>query len=485
MKKIFHTKEKKTSKNKKNRTILAIMLLFPIIVSLSTKNPKDTSLVGNLYPAKDVYFLYDLSYLKNEKQIREHTIFEHELELIQSAEEYLILDLFLFNDEYPRDKMTFPNSVKTMTDALINKKKLNPSMPIILITDPINNFYGAYEQRHITRLKQAGIDVVITDLNKLKDSNPLLSGYYRCYAQWFGTKGLAWIPNIFDKSAPKINLRSIIKLSNFKGNHRKVLISEKEAIISSSNPHDASGYHSNIAVHFKGDMVKELLNSEKTVIAFSGGMVPSISYESTTFSETEEEIFIRLLTEKGIFDTLLNNIQQTKEGDEIRIAIFYLADLKVLDALGKAAMRGVDIKIIADPNKDAFGIEKNGNPNRPALCSFAKKYPSLQVRWYNTNGEQYHGKTACFSYTSKNETHIMLGSANFTRRNLEGYNLETDAELIMPNTAPQAVEINTYFDRLWNNQDGMYTLPLEDYYTESFLRNILWKIQEKTGICTW
>ena len=65
-------------------------------------------------------------------------------------------------------------------------------MPVVLITDPINNFYGAYEQKYITKLKEAGVDVVITELNALKDSNIFVSGYYRCYTKWFGTKGLCW-----------------------------------------------------------------------------------------------------------------------------------------------------------------------------------------------------------------------------------------------------------------------------------------------------
>ncbi len=37
---------------------------------------------------------------------------------------------------------------------------------------------------------------------------------------------------------------------NFKANHRKILITENEALITSANVHDASAYHSNIALWF-------------------------------------------------------------------------------------------------------------------------------------------------------------------------------------------------------------------------------------------
>lgn len=74
------------------------------------------------------------------------------------------------------------------------------------------------------------------------------------------------------------------------------------------------------------------------------------------------------------------------------MGIFYISDVKVLSALSEAAKRGVNIQIIADPNKDAFGLKKNGTPNRMALSRLAKENGSIKIRWYHTNGEQYHSK---------------------------------------------------------------------------------------------
>ncbi|MBQ2942510.1 MAG: phospholipase [Clostridia bacterium] len=474
----------KKTKKKIKALIIAVLLIFPLIVSAMTKMPEGTSYKGEYYPTTDFEFIYDLSYEKGGETIREHNILEENLRLINEADEFIIADLFLFNDEYNKDSGLYPKSVERVTDALIAKKAENPDMPVVLITDPINNFYGAYEQKYITKLKDGGVDVVITELNALKDSNILVSGYYRCYTKWFGTDGLYWLPNFFEKDAHKVNLRSVIKLANFKANHRKVVITDKEAMVSSANPHDPSSYHSNIALRLKGDVIGDLLETEKTVIALSGGIVPDVTYSYG--GETVGEIpKIRIVTENEIKNSLIESMDASGYGDEIRLGIFYISDFDILDALGRAADRGADVKIVADPNKDAFGIEKNGSPNRSALCELYEEHENVDVRWYATKGEQYHGKTAVFNYKRNGETRVILGSANFTRRNIGGFNLETDAEIIMDSTDKRAEGINAYFDRIWENEDGEYTLPIEEYYEDGFLMRILWKIQEVTGLCSW
>ena len=463
--------------------VLAVLMIVPFVCSILSDSPEWSSYSSDYYDVDDFSFIYDLSYQKDGQTVREHNIFKENLRLISEAEKYIIADLFLFNDEYDKTKGEYPSFVKDYSDALILKKQQNPEMPIVLITDPINNFYGAYEQKHITRLKEVGVQVVITELDELKDSNPLLSGFYRCYTNWLGTSGMCWLPNFFEKGKDGTNLRAVIKLANFKANHRKVLITDKEAIVSSANPHDASGYHSNVAVRMKGALIGELIESEMNVIRMSGGVVPDVTYENVAFDSSNAKI--RLITEKAIFDALVDNIDKSDAGDEIRIGIFYISDFDLLASLGAAADRGVDIRIVADPNKDAFGIEKNGSPNRSALCSLSEKHNNIDVRWYATNGEQYHGKTAVFNFKDEEETRVIIGSSNFTRRNFKGFNLETDVEIIMKRDDQRAEEINAYFERIWNNNNGVYTLPIDEYYEDSVFKDVIWRIQEATGLCRW
>ena len=464
-------------KKKKIMILVLLLIIIPILYSLNTKNPPGTNLSSDFKDA-DCEFLYDLTYLKDGKRLHEKRIFKHEMELIKNAKDFLMVDFFLFNDEYP-DTMSFPNQVEEMTDLLIAKKKENPAMPILFVTDPINNFYGAYEEDNLKRLRENGIDVVVTDLNKMRDSNALVSGFYRAYLQWFGTSGGGWIKNFFDKDADKVNIRSILKLANFKGNHRKVLISEKEALVASANPHDPSAHHSNVAMAFHGKSMEDLIRSESIFFDKLPSVIENFKAEAVT-----SPYKLKVITEGKIYDEISKNIKETKKGDEINLGIFYLSEFRILRELGEASKRGVDVKIIADLNKDAFGLEKNGSPNRPALSELKEDYPDINIRWYQTSGEQFHTKFIYFDFKDKNPLAI-LGSANYTRRNLDNFNLETNLAVEMEKDSPMVKEMKDYYARIWNNKGGNYTLPLEDFYEKGFLLRILWKIQEKTGLCTW
>lgn len=464
-------------KKKKIMILILLLIIIPIIYSLNTKNVPGTNLSSDFRDA-DCEFLYDLTYLKDGKRIHEKRIFNREMELIKNAQDFLMLDFFLFNDEYP-NSMTFPSQVKEMTDLLIAKKKENPEMPILFVTDPINNFYGAYEEDNLKRLRENGIEVVVTDLNKMRDSNALVSGIYRAYLQWFGTSGGGWIKNFFDKDADKVNVRSILKLANFKGNHRKVLISEKEALVASANPHDPSAHHSNVAMVFHGKSMEDLIRSESIFFDKLPNVIENFKAEEVT-----SPYKLKVITEGKIYDEISKNIKETKKGDEINLGIFYLSEFRILRELGEAAKRGVNVKIIADLNKDAFGLEKNGSPNRPALSELKEDYPDINIRWYQTSGEQFHTKFIYFDFKDKDPLSI-LGSANYTRRNLDNFNLETNLAVEMKKDSPMAGEMKNYYARIWNNEDGDYTLPIEDFYESRFIMRILWKIQEKTGLCTW
>lgn len=408
----------------KIRYIIILLLLVPFIYSLFTKNYKNSNLDGEFYPAKNVDFLHDLTYMKDGQLVKDQSIFKEQIKLIANAKEFIILDLFLYNDEYDRSKMDFANQVEEMTEALIKKHKEDPSLDIVFITDELNNFYGSYKQKHLKRLETEGIKVNLVNLNTIRDSNPLYSVLYRFYIKHFGQSDKGFIKNIFDPQGPKLSIRSFLRLLNFKANHRKVLITEEAALVSSSNPHDPSSKHSNVAVKFYGKAMEDLIKSELGLVTDKYENIQAFKAEEVL----DKNIKIRAISEKKIFDALEENILKAEEGDQINIGIFYIADRKLLKSLADASKRGVEIRIIADLNKDAFGLEKNGAPNRPALSQLVDENPEIQVRWYQTHGEQFHTKMAIFSYKDK-DPRIILGSANFTRRNLQNYNLETDLEL--------------------------------------------------------
>ena len=113
--------------------------------------------------------------------------------MIKTAEEFIILDMFLFNDDYERTNQ-YPKISAVLVDALIEKKKQNPTIKIIVLTDPINSFYGSYSPKHLHRLEKAGVPLVYTDLTSLRDPNPVYSGFWRAVLQWFRSPEEGWPP---------------------------------------------------------------------------------------------------------------------------------------------------------------------------------------------------------------------------------------------------------------------------------------------------
>ncbi|MBU5255946.1 phospholipase D family protein [Tissierella praeacuta] len=470
---------------KYKKLILGLIPIF-ILNGFITPIPKETSFEGIDRNAQNIEFLYDLTYKKDGNSVKEQSIFKEQLKLIEEAEKFIIADMFLFNDDYNRKfKVEYPNISEQLTDALIKKKNSNPKIKIIFITDEINNFYGVYESHYIKRLKENDIDVVITDLGKLRDSNPIYSGVWRSLIKWFGTSGKGWLPNSFRPDSSKVTLRGYLKLLNFKANHRKVIISEKNAIVSSMNPHDASGYHSNIGFKMNGDIILDLISSELEIAKLSGYKGEDDFKISHNLNVEEiNSTTIALITESKIRDNLIKEIKNTKKGNKIMIGMFYLSHRDIIKELINAAERGVDVKLVLDPNKDAFGIEKNGIPNRQVAYEMKKRSNnSIEVKWYGTHGEQYHTKMVIIE--KENQAIIIGGSANLTRRNLDDYNLEANVMVKTLKDTKLYEDIKGYFNRIWTNEDGDYTIEYENYREDSFMKTLIYRFQEWSGLSTF
>src|SRR5690606_254013 len=85
----------------------------------------------------------------------------------------------------------------------------------------------------------------------------------------------------------------------------------------------------------------------------------------------------------------------------------------------------------------------------------------IQIRWYNTGQEQYHPKLLYIK--TKDSIIIIGGSTNFTQRNMDDYNLETNVKIEAKAESRIANEMDDYFIRQWNNRDGEFTLDFEKY----------------------
>lgn len=463
--------------------ILALVYIGIILWHTYKPLPPGISYTSELHEVENVDMLYDLSFAQDKKG----TGMEHELRIfdeingmIGRAEEFIVLDFFLF-DNYNDQKTDFPSVAENLTEHLLKKKEAMPDMPIYFITDPLNQGYGSYDNELLDEMKKAGVEVIVTDLDKLRDSTPLYSGFYRAFFQWFDTDGGGWLPNGISSDAPDLKLSSYLKMMNIKANHRKAIITDQEALISSANPHNASGFHGNMAFKVSGPVLNDMLESEEAVSKMSGG--PELP--RTDVKEQQGEYQVQYVTERKILDALLQDLEKTKKGDRIRLAMFYMAESDIVEALTEAANRGVEVQLILDPNQNAFGNEKTGLPNRPVVNEMLEESDDqVQVRWYNTVIGQFHTKTIMIE--TAEETIISGGAANYTERALDNYNLENNIRIIAPNDSELTNDMIDYFDRLWSNEDALYTLDTEEYQdTFSFLQRGIYGFQKLFKLTTY
>jgi hypothetical protein len=450
-------------------------------------------------PLADIEFLSDVTSADVfGAPVARQQIFDSILELVSGAREFLVLDFFLFNDHRGAALDAQPHRALSveLRDALLARKRAHPSLRILVITDPINDVYGGLPSADLAALRGAGIDVVSTDLDVLRDSNAIYSALWRLTMKWWSGDGAgeSSLPNPLESGPDLVSFGAWARLLNFKANHRKVIIGDDgqgglTGILTSANPHDASSLHSNVALKVGGNALVALLDSELAIArdaGWTGGWEPPAPRESAA-PAADKSARVQILTEGEIRAALLRNLGGTRAGDSIDIAMFYLSERDVIQALLAAARRGVAVRLILDPNKDAFGREKNGIPNRSVASELAAASDgAIDIRWYRTHGEQFHAKLV--AVRTATEYWFTLGSANLTRRNLGDFNLEANVAVGVPLNAEIATQISAWFEMLWTNRgppDLEYTTELGAYVDASQGTYWLYRIMEGTGLSTF
>jgi phosphatidylserine/phosphatidylglycerophosphate/cardiolipin synthase-like enzyme len=406
--------------------------------------------------------------------VYEHRIFDEVLSIVDHAETFVVADFFLLNDLMGAESAVYRKLSGELVERLLARKRVQPSLAVLLVTDPINTVYGGARSELLEALRAAGVDVVLTDLERLRDSNPLYSGFWRMFLQWWGNASAGGsAPNPFARDGSRITWRSWLALLNFKANHRKLIVADRAdgalvALATSANPHDASSAHSNVAVRFEGALAQKIMESEMAIARLSGWRGHIYAPSPPPTADVADAPQLAFVTENGVERHLLAAIADARKGDAIRLAVFYLSDRDIVEALLEAAERGVRVHVILDPNRDAFGRQKDGVPNRPVANELVTRSGErIAVRWYRTHGEQFHTKLALVTHGDR--LIASLGSANYTRRNLDNYNLEANVAIETPLDSPLGLEMTAYFDRLWNNDGELgveYTAPFGAFRDE-------------------
>lgn len=466
--------------------LLAAAIIIAGVIAAWRPMPSGLSASTPLRQAGDVKLLFDQSWQDEQgnSQVQQQ-IMDHMLALIGEARELLVVDMFLFNDFAGTDSYRPLSS--ELTAALISARQQHPQMPVIMITDPFNTLYGGLAPEHFERLRAAGVDVVMTDLNQLPASNPLWTGIWTLCCSYLGnsTDG-GWLPNPVGPG--KVTLRSYLHLLNFRANHRKTLVvgtgNDWKALVTSMNPHDASSRHDNSAVQFSGAAALDLLQTERAV-ALMSGYLPALNWPHapTAGSQPPAGKQLQVLTEGAIERGLLQLIDSAQRSDQLDVEVFYLSSRPIINALIAAHGRGASVRVMLDPNRDAFGREKNGIPNRQAAWDLHDA--GIAVRWCATFGEQCHRKWIRLE-RADGSAELIAGSANFTRRNLHDLNLETSVRLLSRSDDPQISAQRADFERQWQNANGaVYSLPYADFADHSRWRYLVYRFMEASGLSTF
>ncbi len=473
--------------------VLALLILYAGVVVYQTHKPlpPGVSFEGTVHyvPDGSLELLTDLTHRDaGGGQQVEQQIFERMFQAIGNARQFIVLDMFLYNG-YANKGQSYPPLSRKMTDKLIEQKKRYPELAAVVITDDVNTSYGSHDDPELELLKRAGIQVSITNVNPLRDSNPLYTAAWRMTAGWFGQHGKGWLPNKMASEAPDMTLRAYLKLVNAKANHRKVLITEKELVLASANAHDSSFYNSNsgYAVSGSSGLIGEALRTEQAALDLSkaGIRLPDAPPPAAAESAGQGTIGVQLLTEGKIRNHVLADLNAAGAGDTVWMGMFYLADRSVVRALLDASGRGAAIRLILDPNEVAFGNGKIGIPNRPVAQELADKSDgNIQIRWYNTDKEQYHVKAMLIA--GPEGTVIHNGSSNFTARNLDDLNLESNLRITASSGSRAAMEAEAYFQRLWSNEDAPYTVDYGQYENDKvWIKRVLYRVQDLLGFTTF
>ena len=258
-------------------------------------------------------------------------------------------------------------------------------------------------------------------------------------------------------------------------------MNETTAMLTSANPHAEGSKHSNVAFKFSSPIIKEIYEGEKPAAKITkkdGSLkqkLPDKDFSKIPFSKNDK-LKLQYFTNGATAKDISQELKNTQFGEKVIIAQFFLADRGIIKDIRKAARRGVKFEIILN-NSNA------GLPNKAAageLMKYARKHNyDINIKFYNKGEEMYHVKMLSIL---KNDYLITYGgSTNFTRRNMRNFNLENELKIMSAYDQKISKDILDYYDRLWTNRDGEFTLPYDTEKNEKLMNDLLFRFMEMNG----
>jgi hypothetical protein len=428
------------------------------------------------------------------------------MKMIDEAEDFVIFCFFLFDNLYAPTEAP-GDLVGAITDAMIARKAQRPELPVVLILDRMHDAWGNRTSEVIEQLTSHGVDVFYSDVLDTRAAghlgiyetvnhvgralNPLTWGMLGRLTRAIGSIP---IPGASFDGAP-VTLNTIGHALYLKGCHRKVLVTgahgDYQALVTSWNPHNPSAWHVNHGLVVRGEVARYIYMVMRQDIARSIELGGDLVRWSAGGEDGREDLLARRLppiessvdasragppagspraafaTESAIEALILEMLEDVRPDDEVRIQLFYLSRPPVIEAiLGAARRTRMPIRVLLDTNRQGIHYAKNGTPNTQAARYMMERAQReglrLDIRWHASSGEQNHAKAMTITDARRGRYRITVGSANWTRKNLAGINLE--ANLFVDGVPHINHQFNDLFDRMWyNREDGIvYSRAFDD-----------------------
>lgn len=441
-----------------------------------------------LVDEKDVDILFDTTgHDASGVKLARQEIFDTLLSLISEAGDTIVLDMFLVNQFGTLTRKPYRDTTRELVEALVRRKTEHPDTWILLLTDPVNSAYAFDCPPALRPLVEAGVHVVLTDLEQLADLNRIYSPFSRIVRpvlEHLRPMHGRVLSNPLEPKGDRISFVQFLRLLDFKANHRKVAVVRDEdgawrVMVTSANPDSASSAFGNVGVVLRRAPVREIYRGELLVARASILRRPELCCSRSDASELLRDlekrlsdlpedkpaeaservagVRVRYCTERAIGETVDWMLKGAGRGDKVDVMMFYLSDPRVIAGIKACAERGARVRLLLDPNREAFGRGKKGVPNTPVgwgLHRWAKQRGlALEVRWLMAHDEQGHFKLLRVHNQTAGREQLLAGSANFTIRNLRGYNLEAD--VLLENAHGVGDTCGRVFADLWENRGGV------------------------------
>ncbi len=333
-----------------------------------------------------------------------------ELDIINQAKDTLYIAKFSFNNPL-------------LANLLVKKAKERVKVRVVI--DPLSSNFSPSEwnlkKYIINYLKQNNVEVVEFPFIPLEKSNNK------------------------DQSLneSQVNLKDYVKYQLMHAKY--IVVDGKKAVISSLNWSNRAFKNVDAGVYVEGPVVDDLEKEFWFLFKRSGGK----DYEYQPRAEVAGNSKASLLIADKNFpkDSYRAAVYRAVSNSQknILISAFVLSDPYLIKLLIDAKNRGVDIKIILDPNKS----DTYDNPNYQTAEIL--KQNKISYRWFKPNS--YHDTEFNMLHTKLMivDNEVIIGSGNFSHKGLD-VNHEVG---LITNDNEVVNKAKVFFNEVWKNNTSL------------------------------